>query len=236
MTPRKSGVIAAVLLGLLLIGYQPAVESLQEIFEWACGGDVCLGSASGARDVYLVTGGTQRVKVARDGTTTFSTFPLFTMGTGTQTATGCGTLTTNTTSASNTASTSEQDLWTYTLPANSLATNGRAVRITAIFTYAANANSKFSKVYFGSTGVAGRGPATDNGGTLWAEAIVWRTGAATQFAAGRTANGATATQLVTNASPTETLSSAIIIKATGASDVAGAANDVTFKGAVVECQ
>ena len=142
-------------------------------------------------------------------------------------------LTVNTTSACTTESTLEEDLWTYTLPAGTLNTNGKAVRVTAVFDYLNNGNNKTSKIYFGGSVIGGRGAAADNNSFILIEASVIRTGAATQKAAGGTSVSTTATRLVTVVTPSETLADAITIKATGQSGT-GTLNDVCFVSAIVE--
>src|SRR4051794_29645833 len=61
-----------------------------------------------------------------------------------------GVLTVNTTSYT-TIGTSAEDAWTYSLPANTLGADGRAIRITVFGTLATNANSKSISLTFGAT-------------------------------------------------------------------------------------
>ena len=130
--------------------------------------------------------------------------------------------------------TNETTLWTYSLAANTLDTNTKAVRITAWGTTAANANNKTVKLYFGSTVVANRGTHTFGTGGSWHyTAIVSRTGAATQVAVGSSVyNGATVG--VDTTTPTESLAGAVTIKVTGQNGTSSA-NDSVLVGALVEC-
>lgn len=142
-------------------------------------------------------------------------------GAGSGSYTPSGVLSVQLTPVSN-VSTSETDLMTYSLPANSLNVNGKGVRITVWLTTAANANTKTSKVYFGGTVLRSRS-AADNNILFVYQAEVYRTGAATQSANATFANPTDAGWSAT--SPTETLSGAVIIKVTGQS--ATGSNDLT---------
>lgn len=138
-------------------------------------------------------------------------------------------LETNTTTAAN-VSTNETDLMTYSLPGGSLAVNGQKVRITGWGTYAANGNTKTVRIRFGSTVVSTRA-STGNNVAWWIQALVVRTGAATQVASGVQLESGNAGQ-PTATSPSETLADAITIKLTGQSGTAS--DDVTARGFIVE--
>lgn len=128
-----------------------------------------------------------------------------------------------------TVGTSKETLATIVLPANSMSSNGKAIRITVWGITAANANNKTVTIDFGATTVSTLTNAT-NGGNMVVEAIVVRTGAATQEAIG---TGITATVASsTRTTPAETLSGNINILATATTPTAG--GDFTFKGMVVE--
>lgn len=143
-----------------------------------------------------------------------------------------GILNVNTT-AQATTGTSEEILVTYTLPANALAVDGQMLRIRAFGTSAANTNSKSARIRFGGIG----GPAvsvvsTTTASAHWtAEAVVIRTGAATQVSNG-VSWYANFTSFTTVAAPTATLSGAVDIVVTGTT--ATSAGDLTFTGLVVE--
>ena len=124
----------------------------------------------------------------------------------------------------------ETTMQTYTLPGATLAANGNAVRVTAQFDLAANGNNKQVRLYFGATVIADTGVVTvQTGGVV--EAMVVRTGAATQIAWGRVLLGGTVQAVVTLSAPTETLTGDLIIKLTGES--AGAA-DISGQLMIVE--
>lgn len=141
-----------------------------------------------------------------------------------------GVLNVNVTPVSN-VSTTETDLMTYTLPANTMAVNGQGIRVSAYGTTAANGNSKTARLYFGASVVAIQAAITSSGSAWHATMIVLRTGAATQAAGG---NIWTALNTGNPASPfpAETLSGPIVIKATGQSGTGS--NDITQTGMVVE--
>jgi hypothetical protein len=150
-------------------------------------------------------------------------------GTGTATALVGGTLSTAITSTATTG-TSEETLLSYTLPANTLAVNGRGVRITAWGTTAANANSKTFRIYFGAAAVALQG-GTGSGLPWLGSATVLRASATTQVSSGQAVyNGALSR--IDAGGPTETLSGTVLIKVTGQTPTA--AGDLTNTGLLVE--
>lgn len=145
-----------------------------------------------------------------------------------------GVLTVSTTSAQTAADTNETDLWTYSLPANTLDVNGRTVRVTAYGSYGATANNKTVKLYFGAAVTSDSGTVAANGGNWKFVAEITRTGAATQIASALRVVGGFATGSGNSlTAPAETLSGALTIKVTGTNGTA-AAGDIVFKGALVE--
>lgn len=126
-------------------------------------------------------------------------------------------LTTNTTQAVNGA-TVETDLMVYSLPAGTLAVNGQKLRITGAGTFAANGNTKTIRIRFGGTIVSTRAT-TASGGAWTIQAVVVRTGAATQKAFGTQFESGNGGQ-TTYTTPAETLSGAIDVKLTGQSGTA----------------
>lgn len=150
----------------------------------------------------------------------FDVQPQVKAGTSTTYAKVGGKLTTNTTAVGN-ITTGEDNLMTYSVPANVLATNGDTIRFYASGIFAATVNSKQLRVYFGSTVILV--PASDPG---TAQDIEWvidgeiiRTGSATQkawvrFQSQNVAIGTSINYLETTA-PTETLSGAVTLKITG---------------------
>lgn len=135
--------------------------------------------------------------------------------------------------------TSETDMSSYSLPAGTLGTDGKSLRITAWGVTAATANLKTVKIYFGATEMSrpiANNAANDIG--WWSLGYVVRTGAATQNAFARSGMG---THVVgTNESsndvmvvtPGETMSGAITIKVTGQD--AAASNGTLLKGFIIE--
>lgn len=117
----------------------------------------------------------------------------------------------------------EDDLHTYSLPANSLNTDEQIIRVTARGTFAANGNTKTYRVFFGATGYTLH--ATTTSGGRWKATVDFvRTGAATQTGYGEIAlQSSGLTLMPTIVSPTETLSGAVTIKTTGQSS--GSATD-----------
>lgn len=143
-----------------------------------------------------------------------------------------GVLTVNTATTGTGADTTEDVLWTYSLPANTLSADGKSVRITVMWQAGATANNKTTKVYFGSTAYTARSAAADNGTMFRLVMEVLRTGASAQvMAAMFTASGGLVGSTVVT--PAEDMTAAIVIKFTGQNGTA-VANDVVFKGAIVE--
>ena len=124
------------------------------------------------------------------------------------------------------------DLMTYAMPAGTLHENGRAVRIRAWGTTANNANAKTVTLAFGATTLVSTALTANQAGVWDINAIVIRTGDATQVAVA-TLNQGGATTIVDseNTSPTENLTAAVTIKCTG---TATANDDISQKGLVVE--
>jgi hypothetical protein len=125
----------------------------------------------------------------------------------------------------------EDDLRTYTLPANTLATDGDVLRIKAWGVTGANANTKTIKVHFGANAQTIYGSTGNNSQWVY-DGLVIRTGAATQ--ALRHYN-VVATSVASNTAPTTTqdLTTALVIKVTGESSAA-ADNDVRLLGFTIE--
>jgi hypothetical protein len=147
-----------------------------------------------------------------------------------------GLLFVNAASAATTAAATEQTLYTYTLSPSYLATNGQSLRVRCWATTANNTNTKAMTLYFGASTVTVAAQANATNGD-YLEYVVTRTGAATQVmngtGQGGTTAGATTITAVQNATPTETLSGAIVIKCTGTQGTA-AANDIVGKMMTVE--
>ena len=143
-----------------------------------------------------------------------------------------GVLTRSTTTAATIADTNETTLWTYDLPANVLSADGKGVRITAWGTTAATANTKTLRLYFGS-GLSGVAHSFGFNNLDWElSAIVLRTGAAAQTFKEMALIDSNTPNIVLG-TLTENTAAVITIKMTGLNGTA-AANDIVFKGAVVE--
>ncbi len=129
-----------------------------------------------------------------------------------------GALNVNTTAVGN-VGVGEDNLITYTVPANTLQTNGDYLSFEAAGTIASNVNAKRIKVYFGATAIFDTGAA----GIPISTAIQWRlegtiirTGAATQrVTVAMTTNNATLASYTSDTTSAETLSSSSVLKLTG---------------------
>ena len=153
-------------------------------------------------------------------------------GSGTATYKPSGVIHVNTTQTGTTAVTTEETLWTYTLPANTLSANGQSVRITIAAQSAANANAKSLRLYFGGTVIESRIGGADNATAYRIQYTVTRVSATSQLSSGwmMIAGGVDSGFIET---PAETLTGNVIIKLTGQNGTANA-NDLVLKSAVVE--
>jgi hypothetical protein len=135
-------------------------------------------------------------------------------GTSTSYARVGGTINVNTTAVGNVGA-GEDDLITYTVPANTLSTNGDRVEFKMAGTFAANANNKRVRIKFGATTLLDTAALAFNGVDWSAEGSIVRTGATTQKAFCVFRAGATLTSTSDYTTPAETLSGTVVLKATG---------------------
>lgn len=159
------------------------------------------------------------------GTTGGGIIPMGTSGSG---ATPIGVASLQVGAVGTPASTVETTLFTYTLPANALVTNGQSVRITAwAGTTSGVTRNRTYRTYFGSTVLD---TTVENNPTtiIGFGGVVIRTGAATQSA--RYGRNGSAIEIT---SPTQTLTNPVVIKLTGQNS-AGVANDIIGYGLMIE--
>ncbi len=111
----------------------------------------------------------------------------------------------------------EDTLQTFTLLANALNANGKAIRIRATFRVAANTNIKTVKLHFGATVIASSGPSDLlNNLTISFDVIVVRTGASAQRSTAFRVEGTGV--LLIRTTPAQDTTAAIVIKGTGETD------------------
>lgn len=128
--------------------------------------------------------------------------------------------------------TGEDNLQTYTLPANSLENTGEAVRIKAWGSFANNGNAKTLKLYFGSENILNISLETSTSGQWEIESTFVRTGASAQkYTANFLTVGTAAGLNIENGTASETLSSSVVIKCTGE---ATANDDIVQEGMIIE--
>lgn len=127
----------------------------------------------------------------------------------------------------------EQDLFNFSIPANTLSADNQFVVLDIRVRNAATANAKQTRVYFGATLIGNSTSVVNNNDWHIAQCHVWRTGAATQkaichsnnvanAAAWNTANGGGANI----STPAETLSGAVVMRVTGTDAVAAAGTNL----------
>jgi hypothetical protein len=126
----------------------------------------------------------------------------------------------------------EDNLITYSFPANTLKTDGYHLEIVAWGTLAANANNKTIKMYFGSTVIFDTGAAAANNGVWSITARVIRAGASAEEAISNfITSNTTYTNTASYTTATETLSSNITIKCTGTGN---SDNDIVQNGLIIK--
>lgn len=129
----------------------------------------------------------------------------------------------------------ETDLYTYTLPANSLVTDGQGFRVTGLISFAANGNTKIIKVYLGSTAAIVVSAAINivNGqGILYAHILRVGSGAqAISATMGISAIGAAGSSYNGSAPAAEDVATDLEIKVTGQSS---ASDDILMYNFMVE--
>jgi hypothetical protein len=132
-----------------------------------------------------------------------------------------------------TAVTTEETLWTETLPINTLTTAGKVLRIRAGGRFGATANTKTVRLYFGTTVVVTITGAHNN--LAWSIEVDIRRVAADTYVAmlGRSQVGATMALGLPGSLNAESDASPIVLKVTGQNGTA-AVNDSRIYGMTVE--
>lgn len=115
-----------------------------------------------------------------DGQVSLDLAPQFYPGTSSTTyATGSGVLNSNITAVGNVGA-GEDDLMTYTVPANVLSANGKAIKVTGSFTVTNNANAKTLKFYWNAVAVLSLPLQASIGTPATAECYIYRTSSGNQ--------------------------------------------------------
>ena len=143
-----------------------------------------------------------------------------------------GVLDVNTTTFSSPADTVENDAITYTLPANTLNTDGKMLRIEVFGTLGVNANAKTVRLYLGSTELSADESTTQSGKVWRMNATVIRTGVGTQKSI-YSASVSTADFQDRYFSITEDETTALVVKVTAQSAIGDAA-DIVVEGMITE--
>jgi len=168
------------------------------------------------------------------GTSTFTGALNKIMGTGSGTMTADGILNTQTSAAGvgNAADATDDTLFTYSLPLNSLVTNGQSIRTRAWGFIANNGNTKAVKLWFAGANPASSGVAVFTNAAFMAEMCITRIDAThVSCSSVIVINGVTPfVAIVANQAVSDLTANASIIKVTGASPGASTANDVLGYG------
>ena len=146
---------------------------------------------------------------------------------------GGAVLSNSSTTTTTTLVATEQDLFNFSVPGNTLAANNQFLILDFLVRNAATANAKQTRVYFGATLIGDSTSIATNNNWFNGRCTIWRTAAATQkaiCAAGNIANAAawnTAQGGGANLStPAETLSGAVVLRITGTDAVAAAGTNL----------
>lgn len=132
-----------------------------------------------------------------------------------------------------TAVTTEEVLATYTLPAATIAADGKGIRVIASGTTAANANTKTIRLKLGGTTYATNAVTTAPNASAWeAEFTILRSGAATAVAVGKAVFTATS-EGIQRGTGTPTWANANAIEVTGQNGTASA-GDITVSMVTIE--
>jgi hypothetical protein len=132
----------------------------------------------------------------------------------------------------NGADTTEDTLYTYSLPANALSVNGQTLRVTCFGNSTNNADVKTVKLYFGATSYSVS--ITTSTANAWrAEMLVTRAGASATQIYASAVQGATPIASAFTADSTDALNAAVVVKCTGTAGT-GNANDIMGQGFITE--
>ena len=214
-----------------------AGAALARAIRWTVTGNFLLSFASTiTADRSWTIPDSSSTVVGTDVTQTLTNKPLtdslHNAGSGSETFRPDGIIGINTDASATGANTTETDLITFSLPANSLSASARGVQIKAWGTTANNANTKTARVYFGNSVLVSNNVTTAPNGVSWIlEAEVFRTGSSTQDAIGQGIAGNVA-QSASFSLPTEDCTGIITIKVTGQNGTA-TASDITAQGMLV---
>jgi len=167
--------------------------------------------------------------------TTNLTGPLF-MTPGTSVAleqVGGAVLANSSTNVTTTLVATEQDLFNFSVLANTLSTNNQYLKLVFRDRNAATANTKQLRVYFGATLIGDSTAVGSNNNWHNGDCIIWRTGAATQKAICTSVNSANAASWSSGAgggsnisTPAENLAGAVVVRITGTDAVAAGGSNL----------
>jgi hypothetical protein len=138
---------------------------------------------------------------------------------------------------SSTATTSEEFLYTYSVPAGTLAANGNALEVTISGQLAATTRSRNVKIYFGATSQTVFTTTVNTHVVFQGTFLLTRTGATTQICSSVksvSANNGSPTSFVARMAPAETLSGAVDLKFSSTVGVGATAGDVILEQVVVK--
>lgn len=164
---------------------------------------------------------------------TLGTDQIQTSGTGSGTNKLEGVINVQTGSVCTGANTTETDLFSYTLPADTLSANGKAIRVTAIATTAANANNKTIRLYLGTQAATDTGATAFNNTDVFSTYTAIRTGASTEESMGLASTASNGNVRGSRLAGTQNTAATMTIKITGQNGIASA-NDICAKSLLVE--
>jgi hypothetical protein len=187
--------------------------------------------AAVAAGQVLASAGTGAVP-AYTATPTLS-YVTVTAGTGTQTYRPSGLLDVSATQVGNGADTTEDTLYTYTIPANTLSATSRVIRVRAWGSWVnPGTDNKTVRLNFGGSNILVQaGGFTTGAFEVWGMVIYQSPGNQVAFGAFPVQQGAS-TQTASSLTKTET--DPIALKITGQNNTTATANTIIIKGVIVE--
>lgn len=154
------------------------------------------------------------------------------VGTGTASATVCGTLDASVTEVSTIADTNLTTLYSYTIPANTISANTRGIEITAYGKFGATGNTKNMFVQLGGTNVYARSSAGNNLGWSIVGRIQRQTSGTYLASGDSTLAGASFSMLPVSSAQDFTAPAVLTVKSQNGTAAAG---DTTLQGVIVRC-
>lgn len=193
-------------------------------------GNVVSTGDTGTVTNAMLAGSIAASKLVGTDIATLGTVTSIGMGTGAGTMTSLGVANVQTSSSGigNAADTTDDTLFTYSLPLNSMSGNGKSLDVISSGHFASNGNNKRVKVWFAGTAIVDSAVVTSNNLDWVCRATVVRLDATHASCVGvfNVSGSAPVVTVTPNLVVADLTANASVVKTTGASSTTGAANDV----------